>query len=116
MLLRNTLYMFFPRDPNILWYVMATNSVNREDGDILLMSQFGKCVSVSVDMVDELHHRNLLYQFYFNNLFTTFNPLAHLKEMGYGDTGTTRINKIPNEYPLMNKRQLQQIIYRVKIE
>ncbi|CAH1968148.1 unnamed protein product [Acanthoscelides obtectus] len=64
---------------------------------------FGKAAAPLVVMLDKLPTRNLPYQLYVDNLFTSFNLLVYLKERGYGVTGTIRENRVPKDFPLEKK-------------
>lgn len=46
--------------------------------------------------------------FYFDNLFTSFQLLAYLKDRGYDATGMVRDNRLPKNIPLTNKKVLQR--------
>lgn len=69
---------------------------------------FGKAASPLVKMIDNLpeHVKLLPTSFYFDNLFTGFQLLTHLKSRGYEGTGTVRENRLPNDIPLTNKKAM----------
>jgi hypothetical protein len=55
---------------------------------------FGKAAAPLVQMLDRIPEDKRKYpnKIYFDNLFTGFNLLVHLKERGYLSTGTLRRN------------------------
>ena len=59
---------------------------------------FGKCAATLLKNIDALPEdkRLLPYNFYFDNLFTTFSLLKELKDRNYGATGTIRTNRCKN--------------------
>jgi hypothetical protein len=72
--------------------------------------EFGKCAAPLISMIDEFSdiHKQLPFKFYFDNLFTGFNIPFHLKERGYGATGTIRENRIPKNCPLPHKKDIKR--------
>ncbi|XP_068232130.1 piggyBac transposable element-derived protein 1-like [Palaemon carinicauda] len=62
---------------------------------------FGKCAATVLKNNDSLleDKRSLLYNIYFDNLFTSFQLLTELKDRNYGATGTIRANRCKH-YPL----------------
>lgn len=69
---------------------------------------FGKAAAPLVSMLDRLPQKNLAYQVYIDNLFTSFNLLVYLKEKGYGVTGTIRENRVPKDVPLPDKKSMSK--------
>lgn len=70
---------------------------------------FGKAASPFVKMIDKMpdHVKSLPMSFYFDYLFTGFPLLTHLKNRGYEGTGTVRENRIPNDIPLTEKKDMK---------
>lgn len=56
---------------------------------------FGKCTATLLKNIDSLPEgkRNLPYNFYFDNLFTTFPLLRELQDRNFGATDTIRENR-----------------------
>ena len=71
---------------------------------------FGKAAAPFVIMLEELpeNKKNLPYSLYFDNLFTGFTLLTHLKNMGYSGTGTIRDNRIAKSCPLPSKALMKK--------
>lgn len=69
---------------------------------------FGKPAAVLARMIDIIPYNDLPYNFYFDNLFTSVNLLSHLKEKGYGGTGTIRINRVPKNCKLPTKESFRK--------
>lgn len=69
---------------------------------------FGKCTAPFVSMIDEIPHPEYPYRFYLDNLFTGINLLDHMRDRGYGCTGTVRDNRIPKTCPLPPKKIMQK--------
>lgn len=61
--------------------------------------KFGKSAAILVQMIDDFDENTkaLPFSFYFDNLFTGYNLLIHLKQQGYSGTGTIRENRVPKE-------------------
>lgn len=57
-------------------------------------------------MLNEIPSRELPYKFYFDNLFTSLNLLNYLRENSYGGTGTLRENRLPKNFPLVDKKTM----------
>lgn len=72
--------------------------------------EFGKAAAPLVAMLDDLVviDKNRPYDLYFDNLFTSFDLLVHLKNRGYRGTGTIRENRISKNCTLTEKKQLQK--------
>lgn len=72
--------------------------------------EFGKATAPFVSMLDDLGevNKDKPYDLYFDNLFTGFNLLEHLKNRGYQGTGTIRENRVPKNCPLPDKKSLQK--------
>lgn len=72
--------------------------------------RYGKCAAPLLSMIDDLPEniRDLPFEFYFDNLFTGFPLLMHLKDRGYNATGTIRENRIPKKCPLPLKADLKK--------
>lgn len=72
--------------------------------------RLGKCAVSLISMIDDFpdHIKDLPFAFYFDNLFTGFPLLLHLRERGYSRTGTMRENQIPNSCPIPYKKQLEK--------
>ncbi|KAB0799672.1 hypothetical protein PPYR_07552 [Photinus pyralis] len=70
--------------------------------------EFGKATAPLVIMLDGLPQKQLPYQIYVDNLFTSFKLLTHLGERGYGTTGTIRENRVPSDCPLTNKNSMSK--------
>ncbi|XP_046684893.1 piggyBac transposable element-derived protein 3-like [Homalodisca vitripennis] len=68
---------------------------------------FGKSAAPLVSMLDEIPQDELPYQLFFDNLFTSPALMKHLKDRGYGSTGTVRINRLPKDCPLSSKKDMQ---------
>lgn len=68
---------------------------------------FGKCTAPFVKMVDTLSHADYPYKFYLDNLFTSVELLNHMRERGYGVTGTMRDNRLPKHCPLTTKKNIE---------
>ena len=71
---------------------------------------FGKSSAPFLQMLDELpiEKKQYPYKLYFENLFTGFAMLKHLKERGYDGTGTIRENRIPKSCPLPKKNIIKK--------
>ncbi|KAJ2937338.1 hypothetical protein O0L34_g19219 [Tuta absoluta] len=70
---------------------------------------FGKAASPLMVMIDEMPEsiQTLPMSFHFDNLFTSFQLLAELKNRGYQGTGTVRENRLPKDIPLTKKNDMQ---------
>lgn len=68
---------------------------------------FGKCIAPLFDMIEDFEPdvRALPFSFYFDNLFTGFRALIHLKSLGYNGTGTIRENRLTESCPLKQKKK-----------
>ena len=62
-------------------------------------SAFDSTLARFIDDLPE-DKKSLPYQFYFDNLFTTFDLLNHLSSNGYGGRGTIRENRLGKTFPL----------------
>ncbi|XP_039297935.1 piggyBac transposable element-derived protein 3-like [Nilaparvata lugens] len=73
-------------------------------------ADFGKAASPLVMMIDKLpdNVKCLPLRFYFDNLFTSFNLLSHLKERGYEATGTVRENRLPRDCAIPSSKDLKR--------
>lgn len=69
-------------------------------------SEFGKATAPLVIMLDELPQKDLPYEIFIDNLFTSFSVLKELKNRGYGVTGTLRENRLPKDCPLIDKKAM----------
>lgn len=71
---------------------------------------FGKAATPLVTMLDSLPEavKNLPYQIYIDNLFTGLKLLTYLRQRGYGVTGTMRVNRIPSDCPLTDKKTFKK--------
>lgn len=69
---------------------------------------FGKCTAPLVKMLDKLPEKDLSYQIFTDNLFTSVNLLKSLRMRGYGATGTIRENRMPKECPLSTKEEMKK--------
>lgn len=78
------------------------------DSDDEYIQLFGKCSAPLVNMLDLLHEKDLPYQIYTDNLFTSFNLLTELRKRGYGVTGTIRKNRLPKDMPLPEKTEMEK--------
>lgn len=74
-------------------------------------AKFGKCAAPLVSMIDDFPDelKSLSFQFYFDNLFTSYPLLAYLKSCGYNGTGTIRENRIPASCPLVHKKDFKSM-------
>lgn len=70
--------------------------------------QFGKCSAPLVHMLDHIPEPDLSYQFFTDNLFTSFNLLTFLRKHGYRVTGTMRKNRLPADCPLPEKSEMEK--------
>ncbi len=72
--------------------------------------KFGKAAAPLVTMLDSLPEavKNFPYQIYIDNLFTGLKLLTYLRQRGYGATGTMRVNRIPSDCPLTDKKMFQK--------
>lgn len=60
-------------------------------------------------MLDELSNKTYRHNVYFDNLFTSFPLLLHLRDnMGFGGTGTLNANRFPKSCPIQDKKQFQK--------
>lgn len=77
-------------------------------GHLPFEQEFGKNIAPMINMIHEFPEdiRKLPFRFYFDNLFTGFNVLFYLKQLGYDGTGTIRENRIPKSCPLLNKKYM----------
>lgn len=68
---------------------------------------YGKCAAPLLHLMDTLpeHVQELKFHLFFDNLFTGFPLLMHLRDRGYEATGTIRDNRIPRNCPLMSKKK-----------
>lgn len=66
---------------------------------------YGKCAAPLLSMLDDIPEdvKPLKFHLYFDNLFTGFPLLIHLKDRGYEATGTIRDNRIPRNCPFPSK-------------
>lgn len=69
---------------------------------------YGKCTAPLVRMLDDLPEKDLPYQIFTDNLFTSVNLLTSMRERGYGVTGTIRKNRMPKDCPLPSKVQMEK--------
>jgi len=81
---------------------------NDPKADIDISKLVGKCAAPMVLMLKELPQPRLPYNIYIDNLFTGFNLLAYLKNLGYGAVGTIRENRISKSCPITGKNQFQK--------
>lgn len=72
------------------------------------IKKFGKSTAPLVHMLDKLHEKDLPFQIYTDNLFTSFNLLTELRKRGYGVTGTIRNNRLPTDIPLPTKSEMEK--------
>lgn len=72
------------------------------------IKKFGKSTAPLVHMLDELPEKDLPFQIYTDNLFTSFNLLTELRKRGYGVTGTIRKNRLPADIPLPTKSEMAE--------
>lgn len=72
-------------------------------------TKFWKAVSL-VQMLDKLpeYKVSLHYKLYFDHLFTNMSLLSHLKEWGYGATGTFWENRISKHCPLSSCKEMKK--------
>ncbi len=70
--------------------------------------KYGKCTAPLVNMLDHLPEKDLPYQLFTDNLFTSFNLLTDMRKRGYGVTGTMRVNRIPKDIPLPDKKAMEK--------
>lgn len=72
--------------------------------------KFGKAATPLVTMLDDLPEnvKNLPYQIYIDNLFTGLPLLTYLKQRGYGATGTMRVNRVPSDCPMTDKKKFKK--------
>ncbi|XP_037035193.1 piggyBac transposable element-derived protein 2-like [Bradysia coprophila] len=70
--------------------------------------KYGKSTAPLVHMLDLLPEKDLPYQLFTDNLFTSFNLLTDMRKRGYGVTGTMRINRIPKDIPLPDKKLMEK--------
>ncbi|XP_018575621.1 piggyBac transposable element-derived protein 3-like [Anoplophora glabripennis] len=70
--------------------------------------EFGACAAPLVKMIDELPNQTFRHNIYFDNLFTGLPLLYHLKERGYGATGTIRENRLPKTCPIIDKKSAKK--------
>lgn len=69
---------------------------------------YGKCTAPLVKMLDNLPEKDLPYQIFTDNLFTSVNLMKSLRERGYGVTGTVRANRFPKDLPLPTKAEMDK--------
>lgn len=69
---------------------------------------YGKCTAPLVKMLDNLPEKDLPYQLFTDNLFTSVNLMKSLRERGYGVTGTVRQNRFPKDLPLPSKAEMEK--------
>lgn len=72
------------------------------------IQKFGKSTAPLVHMLDQFPEKDLPFQIYTDNLFTSFNLLTELRKRGYGVTGTIRINRLPKDIPLPTKVEMEK--------
>lgn len=72
------------------------------------IQQFGKCTAPLIHMLDRLPEKDLPFQIYTDNLFTSFNLLTELRKRGYGVTGTIRKNRLPKDIPLPTQSEMEK--------
>ena len=84
---------------------------NRVSANDEYESHYGKCAAPLVEMLDNLPHdtKSLPFRLYFDNLFTGFNLINHLKQRGYGATGTIRENRVPKDCGLTNSKTMKKM-------
>lgn len=70
--------------------------------------KYGKSTAPLVSMLDHLPEKELPYQLFTDNLFTSFNLMTDMRKRGYGVTGTMRINRIPKDIPLPGKQIMEK--------
>lgn len=60
-------------------------------------------------MIEELEDKKKFrYNFFVDNFFKIANLLCTLKANGYGDTGTLRENRLPQNFPLPSKKDFEK--------
>lgn len=69
---------------------------------------YGKCTAPLVKMLDNLPEKDLPYQIFTDNLFTSVNLMTSLRKRGYGVTGTVRKNRFPKDLPLPTKTEMEK--------
>lgn len=72
------------------------------------IKKFGKSTAPLVHMLDQFPEKDLPFQIYTDNLFTSFNLLTELRKRGYGVTGTIRKNRLPKDIPLPTKSEMEK--------
>ncbi|KAG4075382.1 hypothetical protein HA402_009535 [Bradysia odoriphaga] len=72
------------------------------------VKKFGKSTAPLVHMLDQLPEKDLPFQIYTDNLFTSFNLLTELRQRGYGVTATVRTNRLPADIPLPSKSEMEK--------
>lgn len=79
-------------------------------GNSAYETRLGKCAAPLVNMIDDFSEdlQRLPFSFYFDNLFTGFPLLMHLKSRGYNATGMIRENRIPKKCPIPSKIDLKK--------
>ncbi|KAJ6636741.1 PiggyBac transposable element-derived protein 2, partial [Pseudolycoriella hygida] len=69
---------------------------------------YGKCTAPLVKMLDNLPEKDLPYQIFTDNLFTSVNLMTSIRKRGYGVTGTVRKNRLPNDLTLPTKTEMDK--------
>ncbi|KAJ4449760.1 hypothetical protein ANN_01164, partial [Periplaneta americana] len=79
-------------------------------GNVKSEENFGKCAALMVSMLDELPEelKPLLFWIYFDHIFTGVKLLVHLKNCGYGATGTICENRILKDCPLTSSKEMKK--------
>lgn len=72
------------------------------------IKKYGKSTAPLVSMLDLLPEKDLPFQLFTDNLFTSFNLLTDMRQRGYGVTGTVRVNRLPKDIPLPDKKTMEK--------
>lgn len=70
--------------------------------------KYGKSIAPLVHMLNQLPEKDLPYQLFTDNLFTSFNLLTDMQKRGYSVTGTMRLNRIPKDISLPDKKNMEK--------
>lgn len=78
-------------------------------GNAELESEFGKCASTVLHLLDQYSdEKKLPYHIFFDNLFTTLPLLAELRKRGCNGTGTIRSNRLGKDCTLMSTETVEK--------
>lgn len=80
------------------------------NSDLNHQKKYGKAAAPLLQFIQQFppELQAMPFRFYFDNLFTSIHLVYHLKELGYGATGTVRENRLPKNCPLRSVKHMKK--------